>query len=63
MQEISFDMFAEMVAKAKVRVTVEMTPDENGRVIQRVEIEPWEPAGVLRTVTEFGGARDDARTE
>ena len=37
---------SELITKAKtesVRITVEIIPDENGRVAQRLEIEPWKP--------------------
>lgn len=34
---------AEKVKAEKVRITVEITPNEDGTVTQRIEVEPWEP--------------------
>lgn len=40
----------ELITKAheeKVRIEVEITPDEYGRVTQRIAIEPWQPIEYL----------------
>ena len=40
----------ELITKAheeKVRIEVEITPDEYGRVTQRITIEPWQPIEYL----------------
>ena len=40
----------ELITKAheeKVRIEVEITPDECGRVTQRITIEPWQPIEYL----------------
>ncbi len=43
MNGITLEQIAEKVTKEKVRITVDITPNEDGTVTQHIEVEPWEP--------------------
>lgn len=43
MNGLTLAEIAEKVKAKKVRITVEITPNEDGTVTQRMEVEPWEP--------------------
>ena len=43
MEGITLAEIAEKVKTKKIRITVEITPNEYGTVTQHIEVEPWEP--------------------
>lgn len=43
MNGLSIEECIRKAREEKVRITIEITPDEQGRVTQRMEVEPWEP--------------------
>lgn len=43
MSRITLEQMVEKVAKEKVRITIDITPNEDGTVTQHIEVEPWEP--------------------
>lgn len=43
MNGMTLEQIAERVAKEKVRIIVDITPNEDGSVTQHLEVEPWEP--------------------
>lgn len=43
MNGLTLAEIVEKVKTKKVRITVEITPNEDGTVTQRMEVEPWEP--------------------
>lgn len=43
MNGLSIEELITKASEEKVRIEVEITPDEYGRVTQRITIEPWKP--------------------
>ena len=43
MTGITLEQIVKQVIKEKVRITIDITPNENGSVTQHIEVEPWEP--------------------
>ena len=43
MNGMTLEQIAERVAKEKVRIIVDITPNGDGSVTQHLEVEPWEP--------------------
>ena len=43
MNGLSIDELITKARTEKVRIEVEITPDEHGRVTQRLTVEPWVP--------------------
>lgn len=43
MNEMMLEQIVKQVIKEKVRITVDITPNEYGTVTQHLEVEPWEP--------------------
>lgn len=40
---IELKQLTERVAREKVRIIIDITPNDDGTVTQHIEIEPWEP--------------------
>lgn len=43
MNEITLNQIVERVKKEKVRIIIDITPNEDGTVTKHLEVEPWEP--------------------
>ena len=43
MNGMTLEQIVQRVSKEKVRIIVDITPNENGSVTQHLEVEPWEP--------------------
>lgn len=43
MNGMTLNQIAKQVIKDKVRIIVDITPNEDGTVTQHLEVEPWEP--------------------
>lgn len=43
MNEMTLEQIVKQVIREKVRITVDIMPNEDGSVTQHLEVEPWEP--------------------